>query len=235
LTPGVANYYPRFAAAPDPSRGLVLYFGDDDNSNAGEHDGSSKVNNGASDGGGFHVALDPASVAPWLAAVVAQNPQYVLTHPLPVGDAGIGFCADGICFSAQTQRQVAYEGGYCDVNDCSNGQEPSRDVADYGDKTWDPSTCSAASDSAAKCGGHDLGWWHQQNGNAYVEPGVQIYEDPDPGGSPIGPYPLPGIYVGTCGVIIGGGPIAMPASPYTNANHQVVLTERAITGGAVGC
>ncbi|MCA1832196.1 MAG: hypothetical protein ABR548_07285 [Actinomycetota bacterium] len=234
LSPDAPNYYSRFDAAPQPDRGLVVYFGDDDNSNAGEHDGSSKVNNGASDGGGFHVALDPASVSPWLGAFVTQNPHYVLTHPLPAGDAGIGFCADGICFSAQTQRQVAYEGGYCDVNDCSSG-EPTRDTADYSGHSWDPSSCSAANDGATACGGNDLGWWHQQNGTAYVEPGVQIYEDPDPGASPIGPYPLPGIYVGTCGVIVGGGFLKMPDSPYTNDAHQLVLTDRALSDDAVGC
>jgi hypothetical protein len=52
---------------------------------------------------------------------------------------------------------------------------------------------------------------------------VQVYEDPNPEGSPIGPYPLPALYVGTCGVVFGGGQVQMPASPITNGAGQVVL------------
>ena len=58
----------------------------------------------------------------------------------------------------------------------------------------------------------------------YAEPGIQIYEDPDPQGSPIGPsYPIPAFYVGTCGLIVGGGQMTMPSSPFTNKAGQFVV------------
>jgi len=68
-----------------------------------------------------------------------------------------------------------------------------------------------------------------------TEPGVQIYNDPDPDGdSGDGIYPHPGIYIGTCGVIIGGeprpgnkfkkDPWTMPPSPWTNSQGQLDLS-----------
>ena len=56
--------------------------------------------------------------------------------------------------------------------------------------------------------------------------GFQFYEDPDPQGSPATPiYPNPGIYVGTCGVVVGGGALpALPASPLTNSAGQLVIS-----------
>ncbi|MCA1830607.1 MAG: hypothetical protein ABR552_04410 [Actinomycetota bacterium] len=226
MDPNAPNYWPQFEAVPDPASGIKIYFGDDDNSDGGEHDSSPYVQNGASDGGGAHFELSPSQVSDWVAGVMTADPTFVLRHPLPAGDAGLGFCADGICFSMQTQRRVVYQGG-------GDGE---RDAANYDGVTWDPSRCSGAtgSDDAAHCGGHDLSWWNDQVGTVYAEPGVQIYEDPDPEGSPIGPYPLWGIYVGTCGVIA-QGPMAFPASPYTNSAGQLVLTDRALTGGAIGC
>ena len=62
---------------------------------------------------------------------------------------------------------------------------------------------------------------------------MQIYEDPDAQGSPFGgaPYPIPAIYVGTCGVIIGGGdvkqspmPPSQPGAPYINSAGQLVIS-----------
>ena len=129
--------------------------------------------------------------------------------------AGLGFCADGICFSAQTQQQTVYQGG--DKND-------SRDTYDYRGVQWDPETCAGPTDSKTDCGGHSMSWWDKQQGTVYAEPGIQIYEDPDPQGSPIGPYPLPAFYVGTCGLVIGGGQVQMPASPYTSPAGQFVVT-----------
>ncbi|MGZ4144103.1 MAG: hypothetical protein ACXVPP_02970, partial [Actinomycetota bacterium] len=70
----------------------------------------------------------------------------------------------------------------------------------------------------------DITYWYNQDGTVYVEPGVQIHEDPDPQGSPIGGfYPIPAIYIGTCGVIVGGGDLQMPASPFTNPSGQFVF------------
>ena len=40
-----------------------------------------------------------------------------------------------------------------------------------------------------------------------------------------GNYPLPALYVGTCGVVAGGGAApAAPASPVTNSAGQVVVS-----------
>jgi hypothetical protein len=220
------NYYGP-DRAPNPASGIRIYFGFDDNAAGGEHDSSELINNGPSDGGGINVVLDPAGVQPWVQAVMAANPSYVLTHPLPFGYGGIGFCADGICFALHTQRQVAYQGG--------SKTAPSRDVANYDGKRWDPSGCSGDDDGSKKTDNacndpanpskhQNITYWYNQDGTVYVEPGVQIFEDPDPQGSPIGPsYPIPSLYIGTCGVIIGGGSLKMPSSPLSNHSNQWVI------------
>lgn len=221
-------------AGPNPAGGLHLYFGEDDNTDNGEHDSSSQVNNGPSDGGGWQVNLDPLSLMQWLADVQTFGAKQILRHPLPIADAGLGFCADGICMSTQTtQRQHAYSGG----------QSTDRGVANYGGKQWDPQGCSGATgdDTFAKCGappGYSpsstpLADWNSYRGDPTVDPGIQIYEDPDAQGSPIGPYPLPGIYVGTCGVVISDptGQVTFPASQFTNASNQIVIDTGCHAGG----
>ena len=62
--------------------------------------------------------------------------------------------------------------------------------------------------------------------NVVAEPGVQFFEDPDAQASPALPiYPLPAVYVGTCGIVIGGGQLpALPASPLTNSAGQLVIS-----------
>jgi hypothetical protein len=145
---------------------------------------------------------------------------YLLTHPLPLVDFGIGACTDGLCNSTQTQKRRAYDGG--------NANAPNRDVANYGGYQWDPATCSSADPNPETCGGHPdgIGYWHDQSGDVYVEPGVQVYEDPNPAGSPLGGeslYPIPALYVGTCGVVAGGGLAQVPASPMTNDAGQLVV------------
>lgn len=196
----------------DPSTGAFLYFGADDNLDDGEHDSSSQIGDGPSDGGAIVAELDPASVALWVAALQAGDLPYLLTHPLPLLVVGTGACADGICASVQSQRHLAYQGGDPDKE---------RDVADYEGKQWDPETCGGPSDTEADCGEGGILAWHNQEGSVYVEPGVQVYEDPNPEGSPIGPYPLPGFYAGTCGVVAGGGAApAAPDSPVTNEAGQ---------------
>ena len=73
-----------------------------------------------------------------------------------------------------------------------------------------------------------MDWYRQQEaGNVYAEPGVTVYEDPDPQASPALPkqlYPLPAAYAGTCGVAAGGGTAKAPASPVTNGAGQVVVS-----------
>src|SRR6266508_2147849 len=69
-------------------------------------------------------------------------------------------------------------------------------------------------------------WRQHEAGTVNAEPGVQVYEDPDAQASPLDPvyesglsdkpvlYPIPGAYVGTCGVTAGGGLAA------GNTRHQ---------------
>ncbi|MFN2543821.1 MAG: hypothetical protein ABR600_04505 [Actinomycetota bacterium] len=212
---GVTQEKPQKGTAPDPASGMHVYFGMNDNIDNGEHDSSEQVNNGPSDGGGAQLNVDPASVADWLASLQKGGAAFLLTHPLPAADGGVGFCADGICMSAQTQQRVIFQGG---------NRKKHRDVANYQGKRWDPDTCSGPSDKKKDCGGHTLKWWDKQEGTVYGEPGIQIYEDPDAQGSPIGPYPLTAFYVGTCGLVIGGGDLKAPDSPFTNKAHQLVVT-----------
>lgn len=263
MNPTAPNYFPQFGAAPDPSTGLKIYIGADDNLAGGEHDASA-LSNGPSDGGGVFAALDPRSVMPWVLNVVAGHRQYVLQHPLPIGDGGIGFCVDGLCISAHTSRQVAYQGKPGDYTndpgctpgtlvdgsavDCSNypyqpgtshNDTASRDAAQYNQHTWDkPMKCDSDfsnvngkdTSNMRYCGNGGMRYWDAAHGIVYTEPGVQIYNDPDPDGdSGDGVYPHPGIYIGTCGIIVGATPrpgsIQYPVlpSPPANAEGQVIL------------
>ena len=220
----------------DPSTGLFIYFGADDNLDGGEHDSSHLINNGPSDGGGMEYNIDPATAASWAAALQAQDAATFLENPIPLFNGGMGACADGFCMSMDTTRRVAYEG--LDTT-------KHRDVANYiwSDKTqqqWDPYNCAGPSDSVQYCqDDKHPGWtiadWEAQNGTTYIEPGFQIYEDPDPQGSPgvlslVGipqqdPYPLPALYFGSCGAVLGGGPMGQfPPGPNVNAVGQLVIS-----------
>ena len=141
------------------------------------------------------------------------------TNPIPFVGAQTGACADGICLAFTSYRQEIYRG-------TGPGE---RDAAYYNGRRWDPFDCTGADyegemscDSGEPNGPHSLNDWRAREGIVYAQPGLQIYEDPDPQGSPLDPlveiqkalgiykggtplYPLPGIYVGTCGVIIRGG------------------------------
>ena len=218
------------ALAAGAGEGFDVYLGADDNLDAGEHDGvdgnygTKKSVNGPSDGGAVqaHVTPKNASTTP------------SLTNPAPVAGAQFGSCADGVCESATSQRYAVYQGD-------PNGKT-SRDVANYQGKAWDSYDCSSGSpESEQKC--HDAthkdmdSYREGEAGNVYAEPGVQVYEDPDAQSSPIDPfyegglygmpmlYPLPGVYLGTCGVIFGGGPVfTMPGgTPMTNSAGQIVI------------
>jgi hypothetical protein len=212
-------------ADPDPASGARAYFGADDNLDSGEHDSSPQSSIGPSDGGAIHLELRPESITGWFGALAAGDSQYLLTHPLPLVSLGAGGCADGACASVQTEQRTVWQGS----------GKGSRDVYDYEGKAWDPYTCGGPTDTKKDCGGKKLSRWNRTDGAVHAEPGVQVYEDPDPQGSPIDPiydgggspspmlYPLPAAYAGTCGVAAGGGPLApaFPASPVTNGAGQV--------------
>ena len=224
FVPTNPNYYGP-DPAPNPSSGFRLYNGADDNLAGGEHDSSEQMNNGSSDGGAIqlNINLDPNALQAWAAEAQAGG---FFAHPLPIADAGGGACADGLCISVQTtQRSQAYP------TDQASQPIPARDhgVADYGGFSFDPDSCEGGNDSAADCQdaqhpGYTLVDWNSQNGDPTVDPGIQIFEDPDAQASPLGgPYPIPAIYVGTCGIVIGGGPIQFPAGPMTNDHGQIVI------------
>jgi hypothetical protein len=205
------------------ANGLEVYMGADDNLDAGEHDGvdnqpatgTEGIANGPSDGGAVHAHVRPAA-----------DPTPSASNPVPVAGASFGSCADGICEEVTTYRHAVYQGG-------GTGE---RDVANYEGKDWDPYTCSSGNlDDEMNCfdGDHPGGMNDYRNaeGTVYAEPGVQVYEDPDPQASPIDPvkelqdgasggdneptlYPLPGTYAGTCGVIVDGAEVSNnPAQP----------------------
>lgn len=207
-------------SAADPASGVHFYFGADDNLNVGEHDSSPQMNNGPSDGGAIQVNAVPTTdeLDEWLANLTSLNLPGILMHPLPFVDAGIGFCADGICMTAQTERRLIFDGG----------AEGERDAADYQGREWDPTTCSGTNDGPEDCGGVPLSDWNAREGRVYAQPGIQVYEDPDAQASPLEQlgYPIPALYVGTCGVIAGGGEVAgnpatAPESPATNGAGQI--------------
>ncbi len=215
-----------------------IYFGADDNLDFGEHDGvsgkhgTSQVQNGPSDGGAIVFNWHPAEIVGWGDAIAGGDTSQLFWNPVAVADAGEGECADGYCSSVQTRRRTVYEGG-------STG---SRNVYDYSGKQWDPYTCNSGdqtSEAPPSCGGKSMNDWRQQEaGTVNAEPGVQVYEDPDPQASPLDPvyeaglspkpvlYPIPSAYVGTCGVTAGGGPVAsVPRGiPGTNSAGQVSVS-----------
>jgi hypothetical protein len=203
-----------------PETGLHVYFGADDNLDRGEHDSSPSWDDGPSDGGGIQLNVTPQSVQRWVQALYDGDRRYALTHPIPLVDAGAGACADGICFAITTEQRTAFKG---------DGSQH-HDAANYDNKKWDPHSCSGPRDGSKDCGGRSLRSWNRHEGTVYTEPGIQIYEDPDASGSPEGPsYPIPAVYVGTCGVVLGGGKVAghstgAPGSPFTNRAGQVVIS-----------
>lgn len=204
--------------------GVIFYYGMDDNSDNGEHDGvgtfsnpanpaNSGAQNGSSDGGSILLILDPMKAG----ATPSQ------TNPEGAANASAGECADGICSEVTTQQQTVYHGcGAADANGnapCDAGTPQNANVYDYapgGNPGNDPSVsqespnCNAGdaqTTSQQACGPGGMNAYRSATpANENTEPGVQVYSDPDPQRSPAAPSPLwptPGAYVGTCGIYAG--------------------------------
>ncbi|HEV7679791.1 MAG TPA: hypothetical protein VGQ42_14600 [Candidatus Dormibacteraeota bacterium] len=193
-----------------------VYFGADDNLNNGEHDGVNptdyggrdrRVANGPSDGGAFQANTHVQGNAGDPLSLLAKNVDPSDMHnPLRAADAGTGACADGLCAGADTTRRRAYRGG------CSSCADQSV-YNDQNSTAWRSPDCSAGDTASQdKCG---AGWKNgQQQGNIYqpwsergsyyTDPGVFVYEDPDPQASPVASkavqYPMCELYAGTQGV-----------------------------------
>ncbi|MHB8682212.1 MAG: hypothetical protein ACYDA2_08990 [Acidimicrobiales bacterium] len=158
----------------------------------------------------------------------------VMENPFPFLTFGGGACADQICAGAYTSQRTLYSGGggSGSQRDVYNYQEPNGSSKD-----WGPYNCSSGSKANEQacttqpgsdgttrncsptetnnandptCG---MNYYKQQEAsNVTTEPGVMVYADPDPEASPVAPFdPIPSAYVGTCGVVLGGG-VAAPSS-----------------------
>jgi hypothetical protein len=99
------------------SQGLVVYYGMDDNTDNGEHDGFSQNNhtagavNGPSDGGAVTLSVaGTESLSDYLSSLAASGAS--AADPEGVANVSAGFCADGICSEGTTDRQTVYYG--CD-------------------------------------------------------------------------------------------------------------------------
>jgi hypothetical protein len=212
------------AYEPIVQNGVLVYYGMDDNSDNGEHDGvgpystkggqkNNGVQNGSSDGGAIMLLLTPMKAT--------NTPSQ--TNPEGLVNVSFGECADGICSGATTEQQAVYHG--CGAADsyghapCAAGTPQNANVYDYapnGNPNNDPSVnnespnCNSgdsSSTSTANCGPGGMNYYRSTTpANEYAEPGVQLYADPDSQRSPALPSPLwptPGLYVGTCGVYAG--------------------------------
>src|SRR3989442_11956134 len=92
LTAGTVDQTPAVTASTpgDPTTGVDVYFGADDNLDGGEHDSSNQVSNGPSDGGGIQVNIDPAAASAWIATLQAADAAGLLSAPAPFPDGGLG-------------------------------------------------------------------------------------------------------------------------------------------------
>ena len=219
-----------------------VYVGADDNLDNGEHDGVSPVAkgarpvaNGPSDGGAVqantHLQGNPSNPQS-LAGNASPTDRH---NPVRAADAGFGECADGQCVAADTERRRIYQGGcrrcsdqsvYSDQsstnwrspdcnsgslqnqNECATNWQSCKDPADTGNLPENPPDCDDAPISQP----------YSERGGYYTDPGVMVYEDPDPQSSPVLPmYPICEEYVGTEGVYTCGKPGVNPPAGMTPA------------------
>jgi hypothetical protein len=206
-----------------------VYFGADDNLDTGEHDGVNPsahhghdrpVANGPSDGGALQANVHPQGSVAQPTSLVSNVSPTDMHRPVGAADATGAGCADGVCAGADTQRRKMYQGG---CRSCA-------DQAVYDDQNttnWRSPDCNSGStQNQNDCGSNwqsgneqgDITQPYYERGAYYDDPGVFVYEDPDPQSSPVLPvYPLCELYVGTEGVyacsnqvvaqpVHGGGP-----------------------------
>ena len=199
-----------------------VYFGADDNLDVGEHDGVNpdahhghdrKVANGPSDGGAAQANLHPQGSLTNPASLVSNISPTDSHRPLRAADATGAGCADGLCAGFDTQRRKMYQGGcrscadqavYDDQRttdwrspDCNSGS------------TWNQDQCGASWRNGNEQG--DITQPYYERGAYYDDPGVFVYEDPDPQSSPLLPmYPVCELYVGTEGAYACSNQVVAP-------------------------
>jgi len=237
------------------TQGVLIDYGMDDNTDNGEHDGEGPYSSpqtkgaiaGASDGGGMVLSVTPQDLTD---SPSLTNPEGLINYS--GGFCADGNCGEVTTQSQTVYYGCDANTGENQADDqCTgaNGPNSERDSYDYAGKQWDPEACSSGGeqgqttpepDSPAECdtspsnpspsgstntSGGEQYWRQHEAHKVDDQPGVQEYEDPDPQGSPTPEYPNPALYVGTCGVVAGGGLApALPASPVTNSAGQLDIS-----------
>lgn len=257
---GVDRQSSKRRSLTDAATNQQVYFGADDNLDNGEHDSvapndfhhkDSRVANGPSDGGAIqantHVQGDPGDPA----GLIAKNVDPTDMHdPVKAADAGTGACADGLCAGADTTRRKVYQGGCSSCADQSvyNDQNSTnwRSPDCNGQSLQNQNDCGANWQSGSESG--NIYGPYSERGAHYTDPGVFVYEDPDPQASPefqgVTGYPLCELYAGTMGVWVcstqvAPSPGAVAAAPaatsHVAAQNRAGVTpvaHPAVTGGA---
>lgn len=189
---------------------LHIFFGADDNLESGEHDGIPETNcepdgstcynntdlaNGPSDGGEIRVDAAPNTDDP-----LANFDFAYFDNILRTLYVGLGACVDGICFNAGTGERQVYDGGQDGrvyLDDAT--ADDYKDTDDY---------CSY--DNEGNC----VREVHDQQQDFYSRPGVNVYADPDPQDSSLGPFDgSTNTHVGTGGVKILGVDVVDAQNP----------------------
>lgn len=173
----------------------------------------------------------------------------ILEDPFPLLTFGFGLGFDGPYVGVYTNRETLYQGG----GGTNSSTSSSRDIYNYQEpngtaKDWQPSACangSAGGEQACTtqpgsngttpvctqgggpndptCGANY--YQQQEASNVTSEPGVMVYNNPDPQSSGAGG--TPGAYFGTCGAVIPTGTFGLPSENlgpvgYTNSAGQFV-------------
>jgi hypothetical protein len=163
------------------TKGVLVYFGGDDNNNNGEHDGFSGNDGypGATPSHTDGAINGPSDTTGDVVSVTPQNATAgpTLTHPEGLVNASGGICADSICTEATTQQRTAYYGCYDPSNpndaqwkqsgtdsaassannqsdiQCAQGTPENQDVYQNSapSSTSEPADCSAQNTKAEEC------------------------------------------------------------------------------------